>query len=235
MVLKARRLFAVGLIALSTQIQSEELNIFEDGTVASASAVNENFNLLKESIDQILYEINGGLLVSQGPPPASQGDEGDLYLDHVTGDLYGPKTSLGWGEPVSLVSPIQGPQGEIGPAGPQGETGPAGPQGEIGPAGPQGEIGPAGPQGEIGPAGADADASSVRGLVQVVIETGSRGGPVVASCPSGTIIIGGGCQNDQSASYVARSHPSGQGWVCRTFQDGGAPSDAVTTATAFCL
>lgn len=70
-------------------------------------------------------------------------------------------------EVSKVVTTIQGPKGDTGPAGPQGpkgDTGAQGPIGETGPKGdigatgaqgPVGEVGPQGPKGDTGAAGAD--------------------------------------------------------------------------------
>ncbi|MDZ7682283.1 MAG: hypothetical protein U5J63_11380 [Fodinibius sp.] len=49
-------------------------------------------------------------------PGSSLGKVGDYYLDKSSYELYGPKTSSGWGTPISL-------RGSQGPAGPAGEDG----------------------------------------------------------------------------------------------------------------
>lgn len=47
--------------------------------------------------------VNGkGILSGAGAPAVSVGSVGDFYLDTNTQNLYGPKTSNGWGAPVSL-------------------------------------------------------------------------------------------------------------------------------------
>jgi len=51
-----------------------------------------------------------------GAPPSTTGVNGDYFLDSTDYLLYGPKTSSGWGTPISL-------QGPAGPAGPQGPAG----------------------------------------------------------------------------------------------------------------
>jgi len=63
-------------------------------------------------------------------PATSLGINGQLYVRNTTGiyDIYGPKTSSGWGSPVSLI----GPAGAPGAPGPQGPQGPAGAQGPPG-------------------------------------------------------------------------------------------------------
>jgi hypothetical protein len=41
-----------------------------------------------------------GLATGEGPPSAGTGVVGDIYLDYLTTDLWGPKTEAGWpGEP----------------------------------------------------------------------------------------------------------------------------------------
>jgi hypothetical protein len=90
-------------------------------------------------------------------PAESLGNDGDYYLETVTGDVYAKSTGT-WSVATTILGP-RGPQGEqgatgpTGPQGPQGEQGPAGPTGPEGPQGPQGEQGPAGPTGPEGPQG----------------------------------------------------------------------------------
>ncbi len=115
------------------------------------------------------------VLSGTGVPASRTGVLGNFYVDTATSDLYGPKTSSGWGAPLSLVGPTgstgapgpagptgsPGPRGIQGPPGPAGATGPQGIQGTPGPTGatgPQGIQGPAGPQGPSGAAGATGPA-----------------------------------------------------------------------------
>jgi len=60
-------------------------------------------------------------------PATSLGINGQLYIRNTTGiyDIYGPKTSSGWGSPVSLIGPAGAP-GAQGPQGPAGAQGPPG-------------------------------------------------------------------------------------------------------------
>jgi hypothetical protein len=100
------------------------------------------------------------VLAGNGAPTGSLGNIGDLYLDQVNSDLYGPKTLDGWGSPVDLNL---GPTGATGPqvTGPTGSTGAAstvtGPTGSTGPSvtGPTGAAstvtGPTGSTGSTGP------------------------------------------------------------------------------------
>lgn len=51
-------------------------------------------------------------------PDSWLGENGDYYLNSATFLLYGPKTAIGWGVPISL----QGPTGAQGPTGPTGNA-----------------------------------------------------------------------------------------------------------------
>jgi collagen type VII alpha len=68
------------------------------------------------------------------PPQLTDGIEGDFYIDSVSGIIYGPKTTSGWGAGFSLVG-ATGAQGLTGAVGATGLTGTAGPQGIQGIAG----------------------------------------------------------------------------------------------------
>jgi hypothetical protein len=62
---------------------------------------------------------NGNTILSgEGAPTTDLGVAGDFYLDTKATALYGPKTTAGWGSPVSLV----GAQGTTGAAGAAGAT-----------------------------------------------------------------------------------------------------------------
>lgn len=53
------------------------------------------------------------LLYGNQPPEATDGKEGDFYIDTQSSELYGPKTASGWGNPTDL-------QGEAGQDGEDG-------------------------------------------------------------------------------------------------------------------
>ena len=61
------------------------------------------------------------LAQSGAPSDASDGEDGDMYLDTDSGDVYGPKSGGAWG---SVAANIEGPQGPAG-AGSGDVTGPA--------------------------------------------------------------------------------------------------------------
>jgi hypothetical protein len=70
-------------------------------------------------------------------PSFALGLVGDFYINTATSLLFGPKTSGGWGNGLSLI----GPQGPIGSQGPQGIQGQQGIQGAQGVPGLQGNAG----------------------------------------------------------------------------------------------
>jgi hypothetical protein len=74
------------------------------------------------------------ILNGTSAPTPTTGTNGDFYLNTSTNTLYGPKTTNGWGNAVSLV----GPAG-VGYAGPPGAPGAPGAPGQNGAPGP-GEI-----------------------------------------------------------------------------------------------
>lgn len=153
--------------------------------------------------------LNGTL-----PPVASQGADGDFYLDTAASVFYGPKgavTAGTWPTPgVGLVGPAgatgatgatgsQGPIGLTGATGPQGltgATGPVGPTGAIGPTGATGPQGLTGATGPVGPTGATgpAGATGPQGLTGATGATGSQGltgaAGIAATVSVGTTTMG---------------------------------------------
>lgn len=75
------------------------------------------------------------------------GNYGDFYIDVATWQIYGPKSSTGWGIGVNMIGGT-GTTGATGPQGPIGPQGPAGPKGDTGATG-------TGATGATGPAGAN--------------------------------------------------------------------------------
>ena len=133
-----------------------------------------------------------------GAPNATDGIDGDFYLDTLSSNLYGPKKKGKWPLPRSLVGPVgpqgpvgkqgsegkvgdkgattstsgtQGTQGAQGIQGAQGASGPAGPSGPSGSQGPGGGSGGVGPQGTVGPAGSPGG----QGVPGTTGTTGARG------------------------------------------------------------
>jgi len=70
-------------------------------------------------IERVEVQKGSQILSGEGIPNASLGSVGDYYLDKTTMNLYGAKTSEGWGTPLSL----KGTQGQIGQNGQAGQSG----------------------------------------------------------------------------------------------------------------
>ena len=85
----------------------------------------------------------------------------------------------------------QGPQGPQGPTGPQGDQGLQGPAGPVGATGQQGPAGPSGATGPQGPAGT-AGLSGYQIVSASGSTTSASSQTVVAYCPSGKKVLGGG-------------------------------------------
>lgn len=90
-------------------------------------------------------ERGAEILAGTEDPTQSEGLLGDYFFNKQTGELFGPKTEMGWGEEISLRGPrgFSG-SGSVGPQGPQGPKGDKGDTGTQGPQGPQGPSGDAG-------------------------------------------------------------------------------------------
>ena len=133
--------------------------------------------------------IPNTILNGKGAPLASNGIDGDFYIDTRSLLIYGPKKTGKWPLPQSLQGPVgangadgkNGSEGKTvssastvaGPTGAQGlqgEKGEKGDKGEPGAAGANGSAGPAGPTGATGPQGATGS---------------SGGGPVGPTGPTG--------------------------------------------------
>lgn len=158
----------------------------EDFATAMAVATRD-WTVSTSDIQELAAQVSSFLMrlqsfiVWDGPPPENIGGLGTWCMNRLTGDIYGPKTAAGWGEPAfSLVGPkgdqgdkgdpgpkgdqgdqgIQGPKGDTGDQGPQGlkgDQGDIGPKGDTGERGPQGETGPKGDTGDTGPKGDKGD------------------------------------------------------------------------------
>ncbi|WP_343567376.1 hypothetical protein [Sphingobacterium sp.] len=84
---------------------------------------------------------NGSTILSgKITPSTTVGVNGDFYLNLSNGDLYGPKTNDGWGNPINL----KGPAGETGSPGSPGLPGAPGASilsGQVAPAASLGRVG----------------------------------------------------------------------------------------------
>ena len=107
----------------------------------------------KETVVERVEVQKGNIIHSgMGAPDASLGNIGDYYLDLASSNLYGSKTTEGWGNPISLKG-IQGEKGVKGEKGDKGDRGEKGDRGDQGPKGDQGDKGLKGEQGDKGDQG----------------------------------------------------------------------------------
>lgn len=94
----------------------------------------------------------GAWYTGEGEPNADLGDEGDLYLDTKTGDVY-QKDSDGWGDSIMNITGPEGDQGNPGDTGDQGDKGDKGDQGPIGNSGSIWYANEGGPDADLGDEG----------------------------------------------------------------------------------
>ncbi len=115
--------------------------------------------------------LNGkSLLNGTTNPDQTTGAEGDFYINTSTNEIYGPKTSTGWGTAISLIG-AQGIQGQAGTNGLQGIQGLTGLIGQNGAKGNDGAVGAQGIQGLTGNTGAQG----IQGLQGLTGDTGPEG------------------------------------------------------------
>ena len=114
-----------------------------------------------------------------GAPNATNGIDGDFYLDTLSSNLYGPKKKGKWPLPKNLVGPV-GPQGPVGKQGSEGKVGDKGATtSSAGTQGIQGIPGTPGPAGTTGPSGG----AGVAGSVGATGAPGPQGSPGSAGAP----------------------------------------------------
>ena len=125
----------------------------------------------------------------------------------------------------------QGPQGPQGPIGPQGPVGPAGPIGPAGSQGPQGPVGPAGAQGPAGPAGAAGYE-----VVSVMVEHNFfvTDEIVIAQCPAGKKVLGGGHIMNPAVGKVGHSRPHNNNTAWYVYVDNLGGNTPFVSAWAIC-
>jgi hypothetical protein len=185
------------------------------------------------------------MLAGEGPPSGDLGEPGDFYLNLTNGDLYGPKESQGWGEPVNL----SGADGEDGADGSQIYAGDGPPDAELGNEGdyfldktnfhlygPKTDEGWGSPielQGPEGPPGSDG----VSGWERVVNNQTLNPGEILtvtAVCPEGKVPVNGGFNGSSSVVEVFQSYPTNDRWVVRS-RNTNESFKAGLTAYAICI
>jgi len=135
---------------------------------------------------------------------------------------------------IEIQWEVEGPQGAQGPQGPIGPQGPAGPAGPIGPAGPQGPQGPVGPAGAQGPAG-PAGASGYE-VVSVSVEHNFfvTDELVIAQCPAGKKVLGGGHIMNPAVGRVGHSRPHNNNTAWYVYIDNLGGNTPSISAWAIC-
>ena len=88
-------------------------------------------------IERVEVQKGNQILSGNGMPTTSLGSVGDYYLNKTTMELYGPKTTEGWGNAIGL----KGAQGEKGKDGKDGSNGSNGSNGNNGTNGSNGKDG----------------------------------------------------------------------------------------------
>ncbi len=167
-------------------------------------------------------DITNTIMSGKGAPSASLGLAGDFYIDTVSMNFYGPKTSSKWPTPLSLKGPAgpTGPSGldgkigstQSGLRGETGATGATGAKGLTGETGAVGAAGPAGPGGS-GSAGATGPAGAV-GLTGAAGSAGATGatgssGSTGATGPAGAVGLTGAAGSAGATGATGATGSSG--------------------------
>lgn len=97
-------------------------------------------------IERVEVQKGSQILSGNGMPTTSLGSIGDYYLNKTTMELYGPKTTEGWGNAIVL----KGTQGEKGKDGSNGSNGSNGNNGKDGATILSGTTTPTASQGKVG-------------------------------------------------------------------------------------
>ena len=97
-------------------------------TVLVALTVSNCGKGTEKVIERVEVQKGSQILSGNGIPATSLGSIGDYYLNKTTIELYGPKTSEGWGNAIGL----KGTQGEKGKDGTNGSNGSNGSNGANG-------------------------------------------------------------------------------------------------------
>jgi len=142
---------------------------------------------------------------------------------------------------------LQGPPGPPGPPGTDGAPGQQGPPGAPGADGQPGQPGADGQPGPPGPPGADGAPGPPGPIPQITYVTctgpsnsgAGASSACTASCPSGTMIVGGTCSNNTSTPQFVQAFianpPTNTDWSC-TVKNQNATSTAISAqGTAICL
>lgn len=118
-------------------------------TVLGALTVSSCGKETEKVIERVEVQKGNQILSGDGAPAASLGAVGDYYLNKTTMELYGPKTTEGWGSAMGLKG-TQGDKGKDGTNGKDGNNGNDGANGKDGSLILSGTTAPTASQGKIG-------------------------------------------------------------------------------------
>nr|WP_314246271.1 leucine-rich repeat protein [Capnocytophaga leadbetteri] len=118
-------------------------------TVLGALTVSSCGKETEKVIERVEVQKGNQILSGDGAPAASLGAVGDYYLNKTTMELYGPKTTEGWGTAMGLKG-TPGDKGKDGTNGKDGNNGNDGANGKDGSLILSGTTAPTASQGKIG-------------------------------------------------------------------------------------
>jgi hypothetical protein len=164
---------------------------------------------------------------AQGPggPPGARGPTGMAGTPGAKG-ATGVRGATGAKGATGAGAGSKGPTGAIGPTGAQGPTGARGVTGE------KGATGPRGPTGQVGSQIITATPASLTSPV-----TNAETLTSTATCPDGTILLGGGASIVHSANNLGAieiSQPVANTWTARAIVTLGGNGGFSVTAYAVC-
>jgi hypothetical protein len=190
---------SVGRVGRRIAVGAAVLSVVAGGTALAVSAAGD---------EQVHACVSRGLLGI---------GKGTIRVVAAGGSCTSGEDALSWA--------VRGPVGPVGPSGPVGPVGPVGPLGPSGPVGPVGAVGPAGAVGPVGAVGATGatgapGAAGVSGYEQVVATNDIVKGAfiqVLAVCPEGKVVLGGGYgMIDPASLQVWSNGPQGdRSWSVR--------------------
>jgi len=204
------------------------MGVTQASVAIPASARNTYVNVdVTSMVQQWQFEGNFGLALLPKP-----GLSLNVALDS--------KENTATSHPMELEIALEGtvgPRGQQGLQGPPGATGPQGPQGPRGLIGPAGPTGPQGLQGIPGPAGGLSNVRLV--LRTATVPSAVQAVRVIAECPTGQRVLGGGCdalfgQDDipYFPPVIVKNLPGAAHWDC--LFAGGTGSNMPVATTAIC-
>jgi collagen type I/II/III/V/XI/XXIV/XXVII alpha len=166
-----------------------------------------------------------------GGPPGARGPTGLAGAPGANG-AAGTRGATGAKGATGPGGGARGPTGAKGATGAKGSTGAQGPTGARGVTGETGATGPRGPTGSIGSQIIIATAASLTSPA-----TDDETGLSTATCPDGTILLGGGASiahSNNNRGAIEISQPVGNTWTAKAIVTTGGAGAFSVTAYAVC-